>query len=258
MTLPTSPLLLAAVVFAFFVGWTLVGLASGYALERLVRRPIWDLPFDEGQLRHEVWGNIGFVLMATLCGTATLASGAILPAGDGWLRGLLTFAALNFAFQAYYYGLHRLLHTKPLIRFHRYHHKSRVTSALSGQSMGVVEAFGWMVGYFGLPFAMNLIEPISFWGWVAYLSYNVVGNIAGHANVELVPPSKTLWVRSTLAAVITFHALHHARWTGHYGFASSWADRLFGTEWSDWPSLHGRVWAGAPMKSLKDKGEERA
>ena len=53
------------------------------------------------------------------------------------------------------------------------------------------------------------------------------------------------------------HALHHARWTGHFGFASTWADRLFRTEWSDWPELHARIWRGDALTTLKQRGEKR-
>ncbi len=132
-----------------------------------------------------------------------------------------------------------------------------MTSGLSAQSVSFVESLGWMLGYAGLPLLFSLVAPISFNGWVAYLAFNVVGNIFGHANVEVVPPSKTLWLRSTMATVFTFHALHHARWVGHYGFASTWADRLGKTEWRDWPALHAQVWSGQPLASLKERGALR-
>jgi sterol desaturase/sphingolipid hydroxylase (fatty acid hydroxylase superfamily) len=128
-----------------------------------------------------------------------------------------------------------------------------VTTPLSGQSTTVVEAIGWQLGYIGLPFVLSLVEPLSFYGWLAYLAFNVAGNIFGHANVEITPPSKWLWARSTVAAVFTYHALHHARWTGHYGYASTWMDRLWKTEWNDWLALHTQVWNGKPMASLKER-----
>jgi hypothetical protein len=56
----------------------------------------------------------------------------------------------------------------------------------------------------------------------------------------------------------TYHALHHARWTGHFGLGTTVLDRLLGTEWSDWPELHRRVLDGDPMRSFKDQGEHPA
>ena len=40
----------------------------------------------------------------------------------------------------------------------------------------------------------------------------------------------------------------------HYSFGSSFMDRLLGTEWEDWPALHGRVRDGVPMTNLAQRG----
>lgn len=253
--------LTAALAFAAWVGVTLLSVASGYLVERARgARRVWALPLDKGQLRREIIGNALFVGTAIIVTVAVLHAGLIRfasPEEAGWGRAVATFAALNFGFQAYYYVVHRLLHLRAFVRFHRWHHLSRVTTPLSAQSMHPLETLLWMVGYFGLPALLALISPLSFGAWAAYLAYNVFGNIVGHANVEVVAPDRTLWWRSTLATVFTFHALHHARWTGHYGFASTWADRLFRTEWSDWPDLHQQVWRREPLQSLKQRGQPR-
>jgi sterol desaturase/sphingolipid hydroxylase (fatty acid hydroxylase superfamily) len=254
---PGDPIALVAVVAAFFVGFTLLGLAISFALERLWVRPIWSLPTAPGQVALELRGNITFVVVAVVVHSLVLYFGLARIGDETNVRFIGTFVAHWFGFQIYYYWLHRAMHTKALVRFHRHHHESRVTSGLSGQSVSFVEALGWMVGYAGLPVAMSFVVPISFNGWLAYLAFNIVGNIVGHAKVELVRPNAMLWFSSTAAAVLTFHALHHARWTGHFGFGSSWADRLFRTEWRDWPALHRQIWAGEPLDNLKQRGELR-
>lgn len=251
MTLPV----LVALVAAFFIGLTLLGLGIGYGLERWWGRRIWSVPIPPTQLAHEVRGNVTFVGVCIVTLSLVLHLGWARLGGETAARFGLTFLALLFGFQIFYYALHRALHLHALVRFHRHHHESRVTSPLSGQSTSLVEAVGWMLGYAGLPIALSFIAPISLNAWLAYLAFNVVGNIVGHANVEVVAPSRTLWQRSLFAAVFTYHALHHARWTGHYGFESTWADRLFGTEWRDWPSLHARVWSGQALASLKERGD---
>lgn len=257
MNLPSSPAVLVGVVAAFFLGLTFIGLLTGYGVERFWRRPIWSLPTPPGQVALEVRGNITFVAVCIAVHTAVLHVGLVRFGAETPARFAVTFVALFFGFQVFYYILHRAMHSKSLVRFHRHHHQSHVTSALSAQSMSGVESLGWMLGYSGMPLVFSLVVPISFNAWVAYLAFNVVGNIVGHANVEVVPPSRFLWYRSTLATVFTFHALHHARWTGHYGFTSTWADRLFRTEWRDWPSLHEQVWLKKPLESLKQRGELR-
>ena len=252
-----SPALTVLAVAAFYVLNTVVGLVIGYALERLSSRRVWALPLAPGQMAHELRGNLTFIAVCVGATSAFVIGEAITFGDDGGGRVFGTFAALFVSFQAFYYALHRALHLPQLVRFHRHHHESRVTTPLSGQSTSLVEAIGWMGGYMVLPSVISLVVPISPVGLAAYLSFNVIGNIVGHANVEVVPTSKTLWWRSLSAAVFTYHALHHARWTGHYGFASTWADRLCRTEWRDWPALHAQVWGGQPMTSLKDKGELR-
>lgn len=243
-----------AVVTAFFVSLTVVGVAVGFLLERVMpNRRIWSDPLWDGQLRHELIGNLVFLAVTIATMSALLHSGVVRFGPESTGRALATFGALYFGFQVFFFGLHWILHLPALVPVHRWHHKSRVTTALSAQSMSFGESIGWMGGYALLPLLFSYIEPISFEGLAAYLAFNVFGNIVGHANVELVGTHPGLRTRSLLATVFTYHALHHLRWTGHYGFASTWADRLFGTEWPDWMALHERVLAGSPMQMSEVK-----
>ena len=148
--------------------------------------------------------------------------------------------------------LHRAMHGKALVRFHRWHHKSRVTTPLSGQSVSFVEALGWAVGYALLPALASQLVPISAEGWAAYLAFNIFGNMVGHSNVELVPRTPGLWYSALFSNAFVYHSLHHARWTGHYSFQAALMDRLFGTEWKDWLALHAEIAAGKPLRSLKE------
>ena len=54
---------------------------------------------------------------------------------------------------------------------------------------------------------------------------------------------------------ISYHCLHHARFDGHYGFAATWTDRLFGTEWKDWLAVHERAWSGKPLTTIRERAE---
>lgn len=256
-SLVPSPVLIAQVA-AFFLGLTAVGMAVGYTLEAAFsNRKIYNVPLAKGQTRFELRGNLNFLLVTITAFSLALASGAARFGEDTLGRQVGTFFALFFGFQAYYYPLHRALHTRSLVRFHRHHHESRVTTPLTGQSMSLVEAALWQVGYVALPIGLSWIVPISAWGWASYITFNVLGNIIGHANCEVVPPAPGLYWRSLVGTVFTYHSMHHARWRGHYAFASTWADRLFGTEWPDWMTLYARVWAGKPMTSLKERGDNR-
>lgn len=243
------------IVAAFFVGVTLLALAYGFLLERaLPKRRVFDVPLADGQYRFEAIGNLVFLTVTIIAVSDALAFGWIRFEG-GWPRGVATFFALLWGFQIFYYFLHRAMHHPALVRFHRWHHRSKVTTPLSGQSMSVVESLGWMLGYVGLPILLSRITPIGFWGYASYLAFNVTGNIVGHANVEPNGPRFGTRAMSWLVNPFVFHSLHHARWNGHYSFQAAAMDRLFGTEWKDWPSLFTQIIDGRPMRSLKDRGD---
>ncbi len=259
---PNDPFaVLLALCAAVWIGVTLVSVALGYALEAAMRsRRIWAISLRSGQLRRELLGNAMFLAIAVPTTALALRFDWIRfarPEDASTGRMVATFGAMYLGFQAFYYVAHRLMHHRAVVRIHRWHHESRVTTPWTGQSMSWAEALVWMLGYFGLPALFSLVTPLSFSGWAWYLVFNVVGNLVGHANVETVGPSRTLWWRSAIAGVFTFHALHHARWTGHYGFGSAWADRLFRTEWTDWPELHARVWRGDALSNMKERGTPR-
>ncbi|MEZ4452100.1 MAG: sterol desaturase family protein [Nannocystaceae bacterium] len=247
------PALFAAVV-AFFLGLTVISTGFGFALERALRsRRIWDVPLDPGQYRFELVGNLAYLGVQIVAFTAALHLG-LLRFDDG-ASALLTFFVIYFGFQLYYYWLHRLMHRRRWVHLHRWHHRSRVTTPLSGQSMSVGEAIGWAIGYLGVPALAGLWIPISAEGFVAYVAFNVYGNIVGHANVEMVNPLARARLVSIFTPPFIYHALHHARWTGHYGFASTGLDRLFRTEFADWRAIAVRVDGGTPLRSLKERIE---
>lgn len=248
-----SPIELALAAFGLFAGTTVISLAVGFALERALRsRRIWDLPLDAGQLRLELIGNVVFVVVQVAVMALVVASGLPRYAEPSWPVGIATFLALMLGFQVFYYCVHRAMHHHALVRFHRWHHKSRVTTPLSAQSTSFVESLLWSTGYALIPALASQLAPISAEGWAAYLAFNVFGNILGHANVELVPATPATRTSALFSGVLVYHALHHARWTGHYSFQAALMDRLFGTEWKDWPALHREVAAGRPLKSLRE------
>lgn len=239
-------------LLAAHVGLTLltVGLARLAERSRFgAGRQIQAEPVPAGQVRREVAANLRFCLLIPAALTAALAGGWIAWGPDTLLWGAASFALCSVVFDVYFYGLHRLLHTRRWMRFHRLHHLSRVTTPWSAQSVSTVEALGWALGYVGVPWLLGHVAPVSLAGYAVYLVYNVVGNVIGHANVELGPPALTRSPAVWIAHPYTFHALHHARFTRHFGFGSTFMDRLAGTEWPDWPEAYAQVIAGQPLRN---------
>jgi len=240
---------------AILGGLIAVSTAVGFALEALLgaERRIFDLPLAEGQLRWELIGTLRFFVMGTIAFAGLLW--AVPFAKESAFSIATTFFVCWAAFEIYYWCLHRAMHFRPLYRFHRMHHDSRVTTPLTGYSMSSVEALGWLVGLIGVPLLLSLFTPISLVGLLAYHTlYQVPGNVIGHANVDFFPAAMEKRGLSWISHPITYHSLHHARFNHHYSFGSSFMDRLLGTEWPDWPELHARVIRGEPLEKLSVRG----
>ncbi|MFO7568127.1 MAG: sterol desaturase family protein [Enhygromyxa sp.] len=137
------------------------------------------------------------------------------------LLGLIVFNDLWF------YGVHRLLHTRWLFqRVHSVHHRSVDLNPFSSYSFHAVEALlltGWLI-----PVALFVPLPLP-----VLMAAQVVGlanNVMAHLGHELLP---SWWTRAPLLRwtnTATFHALHHQRFNGNYGLFSRVWDRLLGTE----------------------------
>ena len=256
---PSSLVALALGWGLLFAGSTVVLVVAGLLWEASAtgrRRQIFAIALAPGQRRREALANLGFVALATAAFTAAVAGGLLRADASGVGPALLTFFTCLLGFEAYYYAMHRALHTRALIRFHRWHHRSKVTTPLSGQSLGLVEAAGWVGGLVLFPALLTGLGLLHAGALVTYLLASAAGNIIGHANAELHPQSSGERANSWASHPFTYHALHHARWTGHFGLGMSAFDRVLGSEWPDWPALHARVVAGRPLRSFKDRGDE--
>jgi lathosterol oxidase len=250
---------LASLVAGALVALTVVMSLVGFAMERwLSKRRIFAVPLFDGQYRFELVGNAVFIAVVTSAITAALRGGWIRFGAESASRAALTFAAMVLGFQGYYWFLHRAMHTPALLVMHRWHHRSQVTTPLTGQSVSALEAAGWALAWVGLPWLFGLLAPVSFWGWAAYIAFNVTGNVVGHSNVEPTAPIAATRLATWFANAFVYHSLHHARWTGHYSFQSALMDRIMGTEWSDWPALYARIVEGHPLRSLNERGDEPA
>lgn len=250
---------LFGVVLAACVSMTLVGLAMGYAAEAYWHprgRKVFDLPLAKNQLRTELLGTALFHAVFVPSLVVLLHTRVIhfTPfSRGGFLAEALGFAVPWYGFMCFYYFLHRGMHHPRLFWMHKWHHESRVTTPMTGFSMHPAEAVGWVIGMLGPCVLLSAFDLLGFWGWASWLFFIWSGNVAGHANAEMFPLRST--PGSTIVSnPISYHSLHHARFTGHYGFVAAFMDRAFGTEFADWKEVHDRVYDGQPMTSLRHKG----
>ncbi|AKF06581.1 Sterol desaturase family protein [Sandaracinus amylolyticus] len=241
--------------FALCASLTVIGLVSGYAAERAAwkrGRKVFDVPLKRGQLRHEMIGTALFHLLFVPVLAGVLASGAM-QFSSGWIAEIAGFFVPWYTFQLGYYAMHRAMHSKALFWMHRWHHESLVTTPMTGLSMHPAEAIGWIVMMLVPPVVLSHFGVLGAGGWLVFLAVHWSGNIAGHANAEIMPARSTRATTLLWSNPISYHSLHHARFDGHYGFVAATMDFLFGTEFPDWLAVHTRVFGGTPMKALKEK-----
>nr|WP_298926755.1 sterol desaturase family protein [uncultured Erythrobacter sp.] len=141
------------------------------------------------------------------------------------------FAVMVVAHDAYFYWLHRGMHTKMLFKStHMHHHKSRTPTPWTAYSFASTEAF-LEAAYVPLFLLVTSQLGISYAGYaiLLYLWHQIIRNVMAHAGSELFPAG---WVDNPLTSWIsttTHHDLHHS--SGHnYGFYFTWWDKMMGTE----------------------------
>lgn len=183
-------------------------------------------------LRHEVmWSALNlFVTGLTLTLIFTwLAAQGWMATYSGPVRWYVVageFALFFFAFDLYFYLLHRLIHIEPLYTWvHRTHHRSVAPHPLSSSSMSPLE--GIITGL-SLP-AFFIVFTVHDASMAFILPFATLMGLYVHCGYEIVP---RWWYRSPLTKwLITpmFHDQHHQYVGCNYGgFTTIW-DRVFGT-----------------------------
>ncbi len=149
----------------------------------------------------------------------------------GITRLAFEFATIVILHDAYFYWMHRFLHTKMMFRrAHRVHHKSRTPTPWAAYAFAPLEA---LLEAGILPLAA-LILPMHELVVFLFLSHMILRNVIGHAGVELFP---SWWLSTNCLRRITtttHHDLHHAYGGHNFGLYFTWWDRLMGTEHPDY------------------------
>lgn len=233
---------------------TTFGLLSGFVAERIAFArglKIYDVKLRPGQIAHEALGTALFHAVFVPIATVVFARGWV-RFSDGWLATVLSFALGWYGFQFCYYWAHRAMHLRKLRWIHHWHHRSHVTTPMTGLSMHPVEAVLWSFLLLWPPVLLSSIGLLSIRGWGFFLAVFWIGNIAGHANAEIMGIRVTKLTSILQSNPVSYHSLHHARYDKHYGFATAIMDRLFGTEWDDWEAVHDRAMTHKPLRSLAE------
>lgn len=233
-----------------------VPVALGWALGRTRLAERWRVyrrALAPGQLRSEARAAVGVVLCDALLITAFRAAyeSQMVPFSVG--VALATYAWMFVGFEVWFYVTHRLLHTRALYRLHAQHHVAQVTDPLTSLSFSMVERLVLMGGGFGLVILAMQVMPVTLVGIMAYVLTNYALNVFGHGNTEWLPERFVRSWAGRLFFTPTFHALHHARYQGHYGLFTPVLDRWLGTCFEDYEQVHARARAGAGLERIGER-----
>jgi Delta7-sterol 5-desaturase len=255
VTLPTAVLILIG--FAYF-GTRALFFAGGATLfvsrtDVARRRRVYRRPYSPGQLKSELKSAVMVVAFDAIVLTLVSRAGLFQPSEITLGASLATFALMCVWLEVWFYATHRLMHTRALYWLHAQHHVARVTHPLTSLSFGVLERVIIVGGAVGFGAIASHFMPITLPGFGGYFLLNYAFNVWGHTNVELLPES---YGRSRLSRIfisVSFHAMHHARYTGHYGLFTTVLDRAFGTYFPDYPEVHARAARGLGLQSLGER-----
>lgn len=231
-----------------------VGAASLFLRTRLAqRRRVYRRPFAQGQLRSEAIAALAVLLLDVAVFSLLRSQGWIAFAEPTAGRYLFTFVLFFVWYEVWFYVTHRAMHVRWLYFLHAQHHVAKVTHPLTSLSFGLAERLILLVGALGFAALASRVVPIVFPAVVTYFLLNFLLNVWGHLNVELLPAG---YGRSWLSRVFistTFHAMHHARYQGHYGLFTPVLDRMLGTAWEDYPEIHARAATGRGPTRMAEK-----
>ncbi|WP_222564267.1 sterol desaturase family protein [Novilysobacter antarcticus] len=229
VALPAWQIVLWATLYfaaLYFVTGTLTWWLTRSLLPRLgFGRVLDQRPLRPGQLGREIVESCGSIL---LFGVGVLVPWWLLRSGWSGLayeasaqRIVVELVALFLWNELHFYVCHRLLHTRPLRRFHADHHRSLTPTPFATYAFHPVEAL--LLG--SVPILPMLVHQFSPTALFCLPVMSIVLNNLGHANYEF---SRLAPARGLLAASRRHH-LHHAVYHGNYGFLLDVFDRLAGS-----------------------------
>jgi Delta7-sterol 5-desaturase len=148
---------------------------------------------------------------------------ALVPLELSWWSGPLMLLASIVLYDAWFYWVHRLLHSKPFYCFHALHHKSVAPTVWSNHHESFVEAL-LNQAYYAL---IVFILPMPWQVLILQKLYDQISGMLGHAGHEhfASPAGRAPW---PLASTV-FHDQHHGAFRFNYGHTFSLWDRWMGT-----------------------------
>ena len=194
----------------------------------------------------------GSVFMLSLCFAGGLFAQwqgwALTPWPLSWWSVPLTLVVSVLLYDAWFYWVHRLLHTRLMFRFHALHHKSVAPTVWTNHHETLVESCFNQFYFFLIVFVLPIPWPVL----VVQKIYDQISGMLGHAGYEhfASPLGRAPW---PLASTV-FHDQHHGYFRFNYAHTFSFWDRLMGTLHPGYDDTVARFEAGASRAS--DSGND--
>jgi sterol desaturase/sphingolipid hydroxylase (fatty acid hydroxylase superfamily) len=143
-----------------------------------------------------------------------------------WYLAVSFMAVLVFQ-DTYFYFAHRAFHHPLIFRWmHHGHHRSGDPSPWTSFAFDLPEAFVQALFFVGIVFVL----PLHFSTLVAVLLTMTLWAVWNHLGYEMFPASFAQhWLGKWLIGS-THHAIHHRKYTMHYGLYFTFWDRVMGTQ----------------------------
>ena len=184
------------------------------------------------EVRQSMWSMAVFAFV-DLMTVALIVAGAIaFNLGPPVLATILwQTAALILMHDAYFYWMHRWMHSKAMFRLlHSVHHLSRTPTSWAAYSFATGEAvFEGIITPLMIA-AITIAAPAEPWAVFIFLAHQIARNAFGHAGFELAWPGFTRSPWTGWMTTTTHHDLHHSEGRYNFGFYFTWWDRWMGTE----------------------------
>ncbi len=217
--------------------WLMMFIAAGLILTfgrgYLRARKIQPNGFRWKTFRNEIFfGVVNVTISGAILGfiNTTLTNSGWVSFDQGpveWWVITLEFAFYFFAFDAYFYWLHRWMHLEPMYTWiHKLHHRSITPNPMTTISVSPLESL-INGGFLPLFIASFTVHEATF---ALIAPFNIIMGLYVHSGFEFLPRwwNKTWATRWFITA--TFHDQHHRYFKGNYGGYTTIWDYICGTE----------------------------
>lgn len=234
-----------------------VMLATGLFFEVMnARHP--ERKVQQGRVNSRKWRELahapGSILVLSLCFAGGLFAQwqgfALAPLPLSWWSAPIMLALSVVLYDAWFYWVHRLLHTAPMFRFHALHHTSVAPTVWTNHHETPVEALLNQLYFFVIVFVL----PIPWQMLVLQKVYDQISGMLGHAGYEhfASPLARAPW---PLASTV-FHDQHHGYFRFNYAHSFSLWDRIMGTLHPRYDATVARFEAGGAAQAPQAGAEQ--